>query len=74
MKTIECEVCKRKFVDDNAVYQHARMKHGSMPTEDDWEPNLEGECSVCGGKPVHPLTGMCGPCSFGEADTVGGDW
>lgn len=32
------------------------------------------ECEVCGGRPVVPLTGMCGPCTFGEAETVGGNW
>jgi hypothetical protein len=42
------------------------------PTSD--EPNYEWECEVCGQIPVHPLTGMCGPCTFGEADTVGGNW
>lgn len=41
---------------------------------DDLEPDFEGECMVCGCGPTVPLTGLCGPCSFGEADTVGGNW
>ena len=32
------------------------------------------ECEVCGSKPVVNETGLCGPCTFGEADTVGGNW
>lgn len=75
MKTIPCEVCRRKFVDENARDQHLRMKHGATTGDEDaGEPDYEGECSVCGASPVHPLTGMCGPCTFGEADTVGGNW
>lgn len=42
--------------------------------DDDNEPDYDGECEVCGGSPVMPLTGMCGPCSTGEADTVDGNW
>jgi hypothetical protein len=38
------------------------------------EPDWEGECSICGQSPIVPLTGMCGPCTFGEAETVGGNW
>jgi len=38
------------------------------------EPNWMGECMVCGASPTHPLTGMCGPCTFGEAETAGGNW
>ena len=32
------------------------------------------ECEVCGAKPVVRATGLCGPCTFGEADTAGGNW
>ena len=38
------------------------------------EPDWSGECEACGSAPILPLTGMCGPCAFGEADTVGGNW
>lgn len=31
----------------------------------------ENVCEVCGGGPVWPSTGMCGPCTTGEADTAG---
>ena len=37
-------------------------------------PDYGSECDVCGATPVVPQTGMCGPCSFGDADTAGGNW
>lgn len=34
----------------------------------------ERECLVCGALPtVHP-TELCGPCCFGSADTLNGNW
>lgn len=38
------------------------------------EPDWEHECEVCGAAPVVPMTGLCGPCTFGEAETAGGNW
>lgn len=37
-------------------------------------PDWTKECIVCGQRPVHRVTGMCGPCTFGEADTINGEW
>lgn len=31
------------------------------------------ECEVCGARPVLKITGMCGPCTYGEADSAW-DW
>jgi hypothetical protein len=31
-------------------------------------------CIVCGQNPCIRETEMCGPCTFGEADTAGGNW
>lgn len=31
-------------------------------------------CEVCGAKPVVNVTGLCGPCTFGEAETINGNW
>ncbi len=31
-------------------------------------------CSNCAQRPVVNSTGMCGPCTFGEAETAGGNW
>ena len=41
---------------------------------DDFTPDWTQDCEVCGARPVVPQTGMCGPCTFGEAETVGGNW
>ena len=41
---------------------------------DSSEPRWDYECGVCGQSPVVPLTGLCGSCTFGEADTAGGNW
>ena len=38
------------------------------------EPDWTTPCEVCGAFPTVPLTGMCSPCTFGEADTAGGNW
>jgi hypothetical protein len=40
----------------------------------DTEPDWSGSCLVCGASPIVPMTGMCGPCTFGEAETAGGNW
>lgn len=34
----------------------------------------EVRCIVCGAVPVVPESEMCGPCTFGEAETAGGNW
>jgi hypothetical protein len=63
---------KRKRKNRNRMKEAARSEpktHGP-----DTEPNWGRRCEVCGETPVVPLTGMCGPCTFGEADTVGGNW
>lgn len=37
-------------------------------------PDWSKKCEVCGASPILPLTGMCGPCTFGEAETIDGNW
>jgi len=37
-------------------------------------PTDDGKCETCGASPVVSGTGQCGPCCFGEADTVNGNW
>jgi len=37
-------------------------------------PDWTSQCMVCGETPVVPVSGLCGPCTFGEADTLGGNW
>ena len=42
--------------------------------KDDFRPDWSLPCENCGATPVVPLSGLCGPCHFGEADTVQGGW
>jgi hypothetical protein len=46
----------------------------AKPADPDTEPDWGGQCEVCGASPIVPATGMCGPCTFGEAETAGGNW
>jgi ribosomal protein L37E len=50
------------------------VKGGVVQNECADEPNWKKACESCGAKPTHPSTDMCGPCTFGEADTAGGNW
>lgn len=45
-------------------------KSAAEKLKPDWTRN----CEACGTAPVVPVTGLCGPCTFGEADTAGGNW
>lgn len=38
------------------------------------KPDWKRKCSVCGASPIVPVTGLCGPCTFGEAATANGNW
>lgn len=42
--------------------------------QDAFEPDWSKDCIVCGSRPVVKATDMCGPCTFGEAATAGGEW
>jgi hypothetical protein len=44
------------------------------PTQEQMEPDWNRGCDACGERPVVPSTGLCGPCTFGEAGTAGGNW
>lgn len=45
-----------------------------VATEKETKPDWTHNCENCGSAPVVPITGMCGPCTFGEAETAGGNW
>ncbi|NLA69324.1 MAG: hypothetical protein GX856_13990 [Gammaproteobacteria bacterium] len=44
------------------------------PYTDKTRPDWTRKCEVCGQTPIVPVTGLCGPCTFGEAETAGGNW
>lgn len=39
-----------------------------------FKPDWDRKCEVCGASPIVPLSMMCGPCTWGEAETAGGNW
>jgi hypothetical protein len=39
-----------------------------------FEADWDRKCEVCGASPVVNATGLCGPCTFGEANTANGNW
>lgn len=48
-------------------------KSAQRAKTNDTTPDWSQECDVCGSIPIVPVTGMCGPCTFGDADTIGGN-
>lgn len=67
---MKCIQCGKKFVRDkddditNVCPKCAKRLYRKV-----WKP-----CSVCGAMPIVAGTGMCGPCTWGEAETAGGNW
>lgn len=57
------------------IPSRAIKEQPTVLTSDDPEviPDFSRQCQ-CGASPILPLTGMCGPCTFGEAETAGGNW
>ena len=51
--------------------QDGGKANGDRP---DTTPDWSGKCETCNTSPIVPTTGLCGPCTFGEADTAGGNW
>ena len=62
--------CKRKIPIDEHWFDANTGKDKCDETEPDWS----GKCDVCGQAPIIPVSGMCGPCTFGEAKTANGNW
>ena len=45
-----------------------------MSDEEAFEKDWNRRCEVCDATPVVFATSLCGPCTFGEANTAGGNW
>lgn len=63
----KCPGCEQPVPIDRASKFPIACKRCTAP---DWS----GECDVCGASPIVPITGMCGPCTFCEAETANGNW
>jgi hypothetical protein len=49
------------------------VRQVSAAESPDVEPDWSRGCKICNARPVVPMTGMCGPHTFGEAATAGGE-
>jgi len=50
------------------------MSIREMADKEAFEKDWETPCDNCGETPTVKATGLCGPCSFGEEETAGGNW
>jgi hypothetical protein len=77
--------CGKSFKSEQGLSDHQRDMNHNADTkpfknkprhtfDPENKPDWTSQCEVCGATPVVPATGMCGPCTFGEADTVAGNW
>ncbi len=75
----ECRKCPqrpggkwRTFATAKALSDHDRAKHQAKAQKSRAYPDFAAKCMVCESPfGVIPETGMCGPCTTGEASTLG---
>ncbi len=65
---IQCSHCKKVIIMQPAT------KGAEYFCDECQKPDWNRKCSVCDQSPIHPVTGKCGPCTFGVAETVNGNW
>ena len=61
---------KKKHVPPTKAAEAEVLERDDPQVKPDWGT----KCEVCNAVPTLPLTGMCGPCTWGEAETAGGNW
>jgi hypothetical protein len=54
--------------------ENKKKERETEEVESEFEPDWSTPCSNCGAVPTVPATGLCGPCTFGEAKTIDGNW
>lgn len=55
-------------------WQPSKIPEGEVGSAEAFARDWTRGCSSCGEKPVVNATGLCGPCTFGESATHGGNW
>jgi len=56
-------------------WPHDRIpEKGEGASEEAFAVDHTRKCSVCDNGPVVNATGLCGPCTWGEWETQGGNW
>ena len=53
--------------------KQATQRHEARKADPCWKNHARG-CQSCNERPTVGTSGLCGPCYFGEAATVGGRW
>lgn len=44
------------------------------PDDNPYAKDWTRDCEVCDARPVVNITGLCGPCTWGESETINGNW
>lgn len=69
----KCSECGEAMeVEDKVFKAHPRTT--SWACDKCAGPDWSADCEVCGARPIVKLTGLCGPCTWGDASTAGGNW
>lgn len=87
---IQCDICREYFsqgtsgagqvTEDTAVCSTCLgrvvsvRKTAKAPRVGPYVADWNRVCTICSTRPVVNATGLCGPCTFGEAATAGGNW
>ena len=75
MRKIKCMHCKKmQEVKESELTEGHKNGSVGFVCDDCNAPDWKGKCEVCGASPIVPMTGLCGPCTFGEAETANGNW
>ena len=61
-------------MDKSKVVKADKKQTVKKADDADMKPDWSHGCENCGARPIVPVTGMCGPCTFGDASTAGGNW
>ena len=64
-----------EFTNEQLIKMNEKLKKEQLIKR--YAPEWGGrKCHVCESdiEPVVPMSGLCGPCHFGMADALGGDW
>lgn len=65
---------KKNFKSQYELINKKEKKIKGKEADKKIKPDWSKKCEVCGNSPIVPMTGMCGPCTFGESETAGGNW
>lgn len=75
IKHINHDVKKGKTVDQSIKKLEAELRARDTEIAEEDEGKCFGACESCGMETVLVEdVGLCGPCCFGEAETINGNW